>query len=68
MRHSNIDVPDRLILAQNYGKTSGASWSGGDFNNDDAVGFSDLLILAQNYGQSLAATPAAGARRARHPR
>jgi hypothetical protein len=45
-----VNFADLLILAQNYGKTSGAMFSTGDFNNDGGVGFDDLLILAQHYG------------------
>ena len=53
-----VDFADLLILAQNYGKSAGATFAQGDFNGDGSVGFDDLLILAQNYGsgtQTLAA-------------
>jgi hypothetical protein len=45
-----VDVGDLGILAANYGKTIGATWSQGDFNGDGAVDVGDLGILAANYG------------------
>ena len=55
-----VDFADLVILARNYGKTSGVTWVDGDFNNDGSVGFDDLVIVARNYGKSvsLAATAA----------
>jgi hypothetical protein len=47
---AKVDLSDLLILAQNYVKSGGASFSQGDFDNDGKVDFADLLILAQNYG------------------
>ena len=44
-----VDFNDLLVLAQNYGKTSGVSFVQGDFNQDNVINFSDLLILAQHY-------------------
>ena len=41
---------DLGILAANYGLTSGAVWSKGDFNGDGKVDVGDLGILAANYG------------------
>ena len=38
-----VDFADLLILAQNYGKSPGQTFSTGDFNNDGSVGFDDLL-------------------------
>jgi len=50
-----VGFADLLILSQNFGKTSGATFATGDFNGDGAVNFADLLILAQNYGAGAAA-------------
>lgn len=47
-----VNFDDLLLLAQNYGVTSGAVWGQGDFNYDGAVGFDDLLLLAQQYAGS----------------
>lgn len=46
-----VNFADLLILAQNYGKSPGATLLQGDFNDDGSVGFDDLLILAQHYGE-----------------
>ena len=56
-----VDFADLLILAQNYGKMSGALLSQGDANADGGVGFDDLLLLAQNYGKTAAGEPVAAA-------
>ncbi len=45
---ANFD--DLLVLAQNYGATSGKWWATGDFDFNGAVDFDDLLNLAQHYG------------------
>lgn len=47
----HVDFNDLLIVAQNYGSTSGAVWDTGDFNDDGGVNFNDLLTLSQNYGE-----------------
>jgi len=44
-----VDVFDLAGLANNYGITSGASWSKGDFNGDGAVNVMDLAQLANHY-------------------
>ena len=47
----NGDI-DRIVfvqLAMNYGKTN-TGWSGGDFDDDLSVTFSDLLTLAIHFG------------------
>jgi hypothetical protein len=46
-----VDVGDLGILAANYGKTNGVTWSQGDFNEDGAVDVGDLGILAAHYGE-----------------
>jgi len=51
-RDGSVDFNDLLIIAQNYGATSGAVWDTGDFNDDDEVNFADLLTLSQHYGES----------------
>jgi RHS repeat-associated protein len=48
-----IQFDDLLILAQNYGRTSGVGYREGDANFDGAVNFDDLLIVAQKYGSTL---------------
>ena len=48
-----VDFADLVIVARNYGKTSGVTWVDGDFNGDGSVGFDDLVILARNYGHAL---------------
>jgi len=57
----SVNFTDLLALAQNYGRTSGATWAQGDLNGDGSVGFADLLLLAQNYGTTSAAHPPAAA-------
>jgi endonuclease/exonuclease/phosphatase family metal-dependent hydrolase len=44
-----VNFPDLLLLASNYGRTSEAVWTRGNFNTDTRVDFADLLLLAQNY-------------------
>ena len=56
-----VDFSDLLILAQNFGQASGATWSLGDINGDGAVNFADLLALAQNFGQTANVIPSATA-------
>ena len=60
-----VGFADLVVLAANYGKTSGVGWAQGDLNGDGAVNFNDLVLLAANYGAGAAgattATPAASA-------
>lgn len=58
-RDRAVNFDDLLLLAQNYGTTSGATFAGGDVTYDGRVDFDDLLALAQRYGTSLVqvATP-----------
>lgn len=51
-RDGTVGFDDLLLLAQNYGKASGALWTEGDFNYDGRIDFDDLLLLAQQYGVS----------------
>ncbi len=48
-----VNFDDLLVLAQNYGLTSGVTFAQGDVNYDGQVNFDDLLSLAQRYGTSL---------------
>ncbi len=50
-RDGLVNFNDLLIVAQNYGDSSGATWDTGDFNGDNGVNFADLLTLSQHYGQ-----------------
>ena len=54
-----VNFTDLLILAQNYGKSGGASLFQGDFNDDGSVGFDDLLTPAQHYGEGPAGAASA---------
>ncbi|HSV15445.1 MAG TPA: SdrD B-like domain-containing protein, partial [Tepidisphaeraceae bacterium] len=51
--NGGVDVGDLGKLATNYGVSTGATWSQGDFNYDGKVDVGDLGALAINYGQSL---------------
>jgi YD repeat-containing protein len=53
-----VNFDDLLTLAQNYGLTTGQTWSTGDLNGSGSVDFDDLLGLAQTYGQSAIMTSA----------
>lgn len=44
-----VNFDDLLVLAQNYGSSSG-TWAVGDFDGNNNVTFDDLLVVAQNYG------------------
>jgi hypothetical protein len=48
-----VGFADLLLLAQNYGATTGQPQ--GDVNGDGRVDFTDLLLLAQNYGATASA-------------
>jgi hypothetical protein len=41
---------DFNLLATNFGKLTGATWSQGDFNFDGQVGPADFNLLASNFG------------------
>jgi len=47
-----VNINDFIILKQNYGLATGATWGQGDFNADGAVNINDFIILKQNYGTS----------------
>jgi hypothetical protein len=48
-----VDLSDLSILSNNYGMTSGASYSQGDFDGDGDVDVSDFSVLSSNYGKDL---------------
>ncbi|OPX25203.1 MAG: hypothetical protein B1H04_00490 [Planctomycetales bacterium 4484_123] len=54
-----VGIADLGALADNYGKTSGATWRDGDFNRDGKVGIADLGALADNYGMGAGGQAAA---------
>ena len=51
-RDGRVDVRDLGAFAQNYGRSTAAGPSGGDFNYDGRVDVLDLGALAQQYGKS----------------
>jgi hypothetical protein len=54
----DVDFPDLLALAQNYGTNTSKHWFRGDWDYDADTDFQNLLSLAQNYGQSFVNAPA----------
>jgi hypothetical protein len=54
-----VNFDDLLILASNYNRLSGQTFTSGDFTRDGAVNFDDLLILAANYNGGVPAAAAA---------
>jgi hypothetical protein len=46
---ATVNFTDLLVVAQNYNRPAGQTWSTGDFTGDGAVGFADLIELARNY-------------------
>jgi hypothetical protein len=60
-RDQAVNFDDLLILASNYNKPSGASFTEGDFNRDGRVDFDDLLILASAYNTGLSGVPSGSA-------
>jgi probable HAF family extracellular repeat protein len=55
-RDRRVNFDDLLVLAANYNRPAGATWSEGDFTLDGAVNFNDLLQLAANYNQTQSGT------------
>ena len=45
-----VDAADYMTVKQNFGMTSGAQWSDGDFNGDHQVNWADLQILMASFG------------------
>jgi hypothetical protein len=56
-----VGIADLSALADNYGRSSGATWLHGDFNLDGVVGIADLSALADNYGRTQAKPGCLGA-------
>ncbi|HBO44452.1 MAG TPA: hypothetical protein DD670_11065 [Planctomycetaceae bacterium] len=59
-RNGIVDEADSLIVALNWGETSGMTWNHGDFNADGRIDAIDAAILAANWGYTSAqeaATP-----------
>jgi len=55
--NGSVDLLDFVLLKQNFGVTTGATWDMGDFNRDGAVNLNDFVILKQNFGRAATATP-----------
>ncbi|TVQ77045.1 MAG: hypothetical protein EA380_07815, partial [Phycisphaeraceae bacterium] len=49
-----VNLDDFVILAANFGTTSGATSEQGDLNGDGSVNLSDFVILASNFGNTCA--------------
>ena len=47
-----VNSVDKLTLNQNWGTTSGATWSMGDFNGDGAITLIDLSLLNAHWLES----------------
>jgi cyclophilin family peptidyl-prolyl cis-trans isomerase len=45
-----VDAADYMTVKQNFGMTSGAQWSDGDFNGDHQVNWADLQIMMASFG------------------
>ncbi|MFH1511102.1 MAG: hypothetical protein ABIF10_05395 [Candidatus Woesearchaeota archaeon] len=46
---NNVNIMDLILVAQNYGMTSGFD-PRADANGDNKIGIQDLIVVAQNYG------------------
>jgi len=46
-----VDAADYITLKQNFGTSSGATWSMGDFNGDGRVDYQDLTALYEKMGR-----------------
>jgi hypothetical protein len=46
----DVDLDDFVVLKQNFGRTSGATWGDGDFDGDGDVDLDDFVTLKQNFG------------------
>ena len=44
-----VDAADLNVLAQNWQRSDGVDWEGGDFTGDGRVDAADLNVLAQNW-------------------
>ena len=50
-----VDINDLTIVLANYGRSTGMSWSTGEFTGDGTVDINDLTIVLANYGASFGA-------------
>ena len=48
-----VNLGDFGVLKQNYGATTGGTWSKGDFNYDGKVNLGDFGLLKSNFGSPL---------------
>ncbi len=46
----DVDLDDFMVLKQNFGTPSGATWAQADFTGDGAVDLDDFMLLKQNFG------------------
>jgi len=53
---NTVNIQDFIVLKQNYGIATGATWAQGDFDGNGAVNIQDFIILKQNYGWTAAAS------------
>ena len=54
-----VDAADYITVKQNFGMTSGATWSMGNFDGDGNVDWDDLQIVMANFGtRSIGGAPA----------
>jgi hypothetical protein len=56
-RDRRVNFADLVILARNYGRSSGMTYADGDFDDDGDVDFADLVMLARSYNVTLAPSP-----------
>ena len=48
-----VDINDLTIVLSNFGKTTGMSWTTGEFAGDGTVDINDLTIVLAHFGQSV---------------
>jgi hypothetical protein len=53
-----VDINDLTVVLTNYGKSTGMSWTTGDFIGDGTVDINDLTIVLAHYGTSLGSSAA----------
>ena len=51
-----VDINDLTIVLNNFGRSSGMSWSTGDVTGDGTVDINDLTIVLANLGQTSGAS------------
>jgi len=45
----DVDLDDFVLLKQNFGTTTGATWGMGDFDGNGTVDLDDFVLLKQNF-------------------